>query len=640
MLTRVKHAFVAVLVLGTVVSAGQSGGSTGSAAALAWTGTITIRQHAAGSYKVSGNPLAIGFNADRTVTYTLNGDGTASFDARFSSTLDMGGQYSIPTRGSGSGTAYAGASYDEGWTVGADADSEIAVRTDHTAEDLWWYENFPLVVLAKEFAKAEGRSVPPPGPRVENGAVGVPGMRAASRGAANATTLSGSETETSISSQELGGLPTIPMTTTVTWNLTKRGVPPRARIYGPECGCLDADATEKTLRFIAGASPGGGEFSEFVVTSTGQMPEILSNTGGEQPSLEISGTKDTGTVTLKIRYTRNGTRIDAAPMTVTFCAIDDIELADGNEHDLSFNGNDELKVDAKAKAWRGGEDVSSELEWNLDAMGAPTSLSAEPSTKKGDHVTFKYAGLPSSNTDFGEKTLTATVGGNCACERHETIRAFFDPENNNHPGDESPNWFYYWKQTPGAPAAARPLLTFQETISLDDNPSARSIARYLHQSEKIVLAAALFTEGCRHEVDRDIHQPTGRQATGIDCFAETIRHEMQHRADAISWWGSPQGPWAVNLAEWFLKDYDHDIVPNDTETALPGCMPGTLLSSPSPTASKYTWYTCDARPFNDATDAEINAYWEGWTWPIGSIDRGDWSCGKNAKQWQGKNCGK
>ncbi len=55
---------------------------------------------------------------------------------------------------------------------------------------------------------------------------------------------------------------------------------------------------------------------------------------------------------------------------------------------------------------------------------------------------------------------------------------------------------------------------------------------------------------------------------------------------------------------------------------------------------KRTWFTCQKRPFIDVSDAEIDAYEQGWTWPVGSVDREDWSCGDLSKQWSGKKCGR
>jgi hypothetical protein len=83
----------------------------------------------------------------------------------------------------------------------------------------------------------------------------------------------------------------------------------------------------------------------------------------------------------------------------------------------------------------------------------------------------------------------------------------------------------------------------------------------------------------------------------------------------------------------------HDQVPNAIEDHEPGCQYGSFVSI-TPAGGRQTWFTCSNRPFPDATDTEINAYWMGWTWPIGTVDSVDWSCGPLGKQWHGRSCGK
>ena len=117
------------------------------------------------------------------------------------------------------------------------------------------------------FAEAvEGRKSAPYSGRIEKGGRGVNGVAFAAKGAASARTLTGSRTETRVSSgpENIDGLPNIPMTETITWNLTLGPVQPKVSIRGPDCGCLDATDPESTpLTFRAGTTVGGGEFSEF-----------------------------------------------------------------------------------------------------------------------------------------------------------------------------------------------------------------------------------------------------------------------------------------------------------------------------------------------------------------------------------------
>ena len=616
-----------------------------------WTGTIAVERRAAGMLRSDDGKTTINFTARQTVTYTLNGDGTATWHSSVTTNTKTN-FYSIPVTGSGSGFGYAGVAFDDGvWSIHAAAEDELPVRVDYTQQDSAW-EKYSVIALLKEIAKATGEPLPPAGPRVERDTFGVPGASVPARGAANATTLSGSLSETVPGGADaMGGPGTIPLEATVSWNLRKGPARSHVRIYGSECGCIDQGETQKSLRFVAGASPSGGQFSEFVVTASGQQPEIVSNVGGEQPSLEIAGTRDTGTVTLKIRYERNGSVSESEPFTVEFCDIEPVELADNNEHDLAFDLDGTLGVEAKTKAWRAGREVSQELEWDIEKMGTPTSLSFEPSDKKGERIKFRYAGLPRRNSDFGPKRLTVKIGGKCDCQREETIRTFYPDVDDNHPDDGTPNWFYYWKQTSAVPEDARPYVHYQRSV-VDPNMPGHAIARYDHATQRVLLSDDVFGLGaCRGQVDAG-RAPTGRKAEGIDCFGETVRHELQHRTDAVAWWGSPAGPYQINLLEWFLKDWDHDQVPNTVEASLPGCRPGEWTNAPIDLArvltmqddliarGKRTWFTCQKRPFSDASDAEINAYEQGWTWPVSSADREDWSCGDLSKQWRGRKCGR
>lgn len=596
----------------------------GRAVPTEWLGTITIEERANGTFR--GGDSYIGVDAVSTVTYTLNGDGTASWLASYDSKIDMGGFYTLPTTGRGAGAGYANVAFNGGgWDLHAETDDSVPTLTDHTAEDRVWETKSPLALLI-EFAKASGQPVGPSGPRFEKGSAGVSGAQLPARGAAGATTLSGKITETVPGgANRLGGPGTIPSTITYSWSLHKGPVQPSVKIYGSECGCIDPDSKDATLHFIAGASPAGGEFTEFIVTSSGTPPEIVSNSGGERPSLDIRGTSDTGTVTLRIRYRHNGTTQESRPLVVEFCELEKIDVKDGDT-DLAFDTSGELIVDAKTKAWRAGRDVSAEIEWEIDQVGSPTTRTDEPTNRTGDHIKFTYQHLPRQNSDFGPKQLKARTTGKCACNQAQTVRFFYIDEDSNHPDDASPNWYYYWKQTGAVPASARPMLEYRAVI-VGRNIQGTSIAEYDGLREKILLSKALFTEGaCRDEVDANRVRTSRPHAKGIDCFGETVRHELQHRADAIEWWGDPKGAEGAGNASALINDADGDHLPLSWEARLPGCSP---ISSTS----------CDARPFLDATDAEINAYRQGWTWQLGSVDKEDWSCGPMSKQWAGKKCG-
>ncbi|MBP8273745.1 MAG: hypothetical protein KAY59_04905, partial [Acidobacteria bacterium] len=283
--------------------AGQSGGARPAGnPAQVWTGTVTVETRGSGPMMPSGEGSKIRFVGSESVTYSLRGDGTAGWTATASNTTDMAGLATIPMRGSGSGHGRGSVTFNgQSWDIAVESEDEYPTSTDLTAWDKVFAEG--VFGWAIAMAQAMGHQLPS-GDHVEEGRMDPSGADVSAAGAATASTLSGSqryETE----STHIGGFNGVSATVTVTWNLRRGPVPPSVRIYGPECGCMTNDDTEKSLHFIAGATPEGGEFSEFVVTSTGKMPEIISNNGGDQPSLDLVGTKDTGEVTLKITYTQN-----------------------------------------------------------------------------------------------------------------------------------------------------------------------------------------------------------------------------------------------------------------------------------------------------------------------------------------------
>lgn len=630
---------VSIIVWDSVIAlpAAQSG----QPASQAWNGTVTVTRKASGAIKAGDGKGSLGFNGSETIIFQLAPDGTAAYTATYSSAWDMSGQYSIPSHGSGSGTTTYGIAFNGvNWEVGIDGGDNIETEEDHTAEDLWWANQFRELI---ELAEAvDGKKSVPYNGRFEKSGRSVNGAAFASSERANAKSLSGSHTEKLLANNTEGlDGPPIPMTLTISWNLSRGPVQPKVAVHGPPCGCLDAEDPESTpLKFVAGSTVRGGEFSEFEVIPDGKPPEIISNEGGEQAELVLAGTKETGAVTLKIHYTKDGRRYDAVPQRVEFCTLQDIELKD-DEHDLAFT-EESLDVSAKSKAWHNGQEVSTDIDWDLEKMGEPTKLTSDPVTPKGEKITFTYKGLPAQNDSFGPKRLTATIErGKCHCQKSRQIRTFFVGDDESHPGPGStPNWYFYWKQTDAATSEARRIMEYRETLSDPNLPNARPIAKYDPETEKLFVSRLIHEEhGCRDEVDRSTHAPTGRHAEGIDCFAETVRHEWQHRQDAIAWWESPAGQYSLPLVEWLARDWDHDMVPNTVESAEPGCKSGAFVSVTA-SGGQETWFTCTNRPFADATDAEINAYWSGWTWPIGSVNKVDWSCGPLGKQWRGKTCGK
>ena len=179
-------------------------------------------------------------------------------------------------------------------------------------------------------------------------------------------------------------------------------------------------------------------------------------------------------------------------------------------------------------------------------------------------------------------------------------------------------------QTSASRGVDRKLVKYNNSAASAGNfqDPSEVAALYDEETDLVLIRDQTFTHSCRPRVDQTTRRPTGVTSDGIDCFGETLRHEWQHRTDWKAWW-----PPSALLPKGYsiLEDPDLDGVPSSVENAEPGC-------------SNLSKRSCTGRPFPDVSDREIYAYYAGWTWPYGSANREDWSCGTRGKQWGGSSC--
>ena len=304
-----------------------------------------------------------------------------------------------------------------------------------------------------------------------------------------------------------------------------------------------------------------------------------------------------------------------------------MEPVEGDQ--FSFNDSHptgELVLSVLAKY--AGDNTS--VEFSTDSLG-DSEIRIVPASNppKGTaRATIIIRGLPPSNGDFGSFTIRAK--GNVAGTDSVRVKLFYDPAARNHPGHGNPlytgtpNWFYYWSQT----RAGKPVNYRYKPVIKACTGSGTVQGRYVHDKDTLYVSDAVFTGPCTRRVAGA--PDAGKQARGIDCFAEVVRHENVHRREYQSWWG----PHGVRLPECEYDDIpgslyrkfagldsDRDLVPDDVERRLGarGCDP-------------HNGYSCQGRPDPKLLDVEMNAYTEAWRqWRIGSSDKEDWS--KCGKQW-------
>lgn len=410
---------------------------------------------------------------------------------------------------------------------------------------------------------------------------------------------------------------------------------PDVIVEGPHCAC-GADATAEVT---ARSTSGDVVFERFEVK--GAPPgTVRRNEGGRVARLVVgNAAKAGGPVEAVAVYRHRGNIRRAPPHAVHLALVEQPKIADNEKWggkggaDFAFDGGDRGHVEfqAEGRAWLDGKDASKSLRWLADAA----YLRPEPLV--GARAKFQADGLPRSNAEFGRKEIRATLEEQgCACQSEPAeVRIFYWRDARNSPERRRPNWAYYWAQTRAGQGIA---------FELGRAPCGRDLGQsggmYDYCSDAVYLPEDKPRKTCRH--------PRGRSKgnEGIDCFAQTLRHERHHQVELKEWWmGRPITPVS-------LDDPDGDLMPIWVEGRY-GCKegaPGPAGLALNPTQIwdqleeairkrqfRNTQFSCPVgrgagkRPFDDVIDSEINAYWVGWSWPTGSADDEDWA--RPGKNW-------
>lgn len=216
--------------------------------------------------------------------------------------------------------------------------------------------------------------------------------------------------------------------------------------------------------------------------------------------------------------------------------------------------------------------------------------------------------------------FTRPANEDCDCQAEKEVRVFFHPEAKNHPGNgagETPNWFYYWMQTGAAEGLAA---LYSKVITSPLAGDSKPQGQYNYAEDAIYLSDAIYSGRCFPRSAKF----GGGKSGGIDCMAEILRHENQHKLERWEWWGA-----ANPVAEGFIGrpgDPDYDLVPTEVETGL----------AKERDCDPHKPYSCSGRPNGYVKDMEMNAYNVGWGWQRGDAKAEDWACDES--QWTGGAC--
>lgn len=258
---------------------------------------------------------------------------------------------------------------------------------------------------------------------------------------------------------------------------------------------------------------------------------------------------------------------------------------DGNpvtDNHFVFNSSGSGVCNVIATGTTGTSGKDSDLEWLLTAISGSTQTST-PNPAKGPNITFTYTGLPTSNSQFGVKTLTLTYPPTSQQDTKQ-VEIFFNKIATNHPGMGSgvtPNWYYYWTY------AGVSTGTHQYNASLGAD------GQYAFGNNYFEIGPSACGQDYGLVVKGD----------GIDNFGSTCLHEKAHMDYYFSVWN----PYDHN------QDLDGDLLKDSQETSLIG------LNGQPYDPNKY--------------DTDEDDYYDGedWAckyeniWGIGSCDNADWS---------------
>jgi len=139
-------------------------------------------------------------------------------------------------------------------------------------------------------------------------------------------------------------------------------------------------------------------------------------------------------------------------------------------------------------------------------------------------------------------------------DKELSYEVFFRRDGEDHPAqkkhiaDDSPNWYYYWSQTD----AGKP----EKHVWGGEPPDV---------TDGDILGLVTFTNGSWETfiyegAQKKAPSYTWNGASGIDYFANIVRHELQHLESNKNWWG--------NNAPDSDEDTDGDIIPDDLEDGL------------------------------------------------------------------------
>ena len=287
----------------------------------------------------------------------------------------------------------------------------------------------------------------------------------------------------------------------------------------------------------------------------------------------------------------------------------------------------------KALANTDPESEAQKVHWKFpDIPGATLTLT--PATARGSEIEAVYRGMPESNSDFGEKTLSASLEvEGCPVTEERTFRIFFPRDQKNHPGPNPdwPNWLYYWKQTAcGKPRGQNVGVIFAPNMSGCGNGTAGFYSyaepEVVHKHVYICDLGQSLGSDMETSVPRLTYDPAGATPadrftdggvdtfTGIDSFGYTMYHEYLHYQNYAAWWEGQGQPYENGLQP--IHDKDMDGIPDAKEPDMGFDPQKRLTYAPSAALENHLAYDEHWMVYSDAKGYQPGLCdMEDWAYP-------------------------
>lgn len=277
--------------------------------------------------------------------------------------------------------------------------------------------------------------------------------------------------------------------------------------------------------------------------------------------------------------------------------------------------NEPGEISSKTIAVVASEVPERSLEWTFPEIAGST-LKTKPEDGRGKIVEFFYEGMPEENSEFDKEREVSVILApfrECMEPVKQPVRVFFELDKMGNPAGEAPNWFYYWMQTSAGYDQG------QVKYGGNGGDCATSFGWFDYRLDPETIT---ICDGAKEAAANPI---TGRTTDGIDTFAITVIHEMQHKTDYKNWWGdfdkehrpddsyNPAGTFE-HKAAW--RDYSNKRKQADRDgDHIPDKLEEGMGFDPTDPDSQDRGYS----------DNEYSAYEAESAWVIGRADEEDWA---------------